>query len=138
MEPIRLTIPDIDLPFLLRTDASKVALGACLMHEINGVRHPIQYASRKLTKAEKNYPIVELECLAVVWAIQRFERFLLGKHFTVETDHQPLLALTKKKLNSSKLQRWVLLLQNYNFDIKYIEGTNNLLADLLSRNILEE
>lgn len=132
-EPI-LRLPNTDQPFILCTDASSVGIGACLLQEFNNELHPVQYISRKLSSAEKNYAVIEKECLAIVWAINKFARYLAGAHFTLQTDHAPLQALKTKKLSNARLVRWALSLQDYQFDIVPVPGTQNVLADTLSRN----
>jgi hypothetical protein len=129
--------PNYKLPFILETDASTIGLGAILSQEdSDGKTHVIHYASRGLTPAEKNYSATELECLAVVWAIQhQFRVYLEGRSFTVYTDHNALTWLfTKADLSTnSRLKRWVLLLQPYSFTVQYKKGTVNRNADALSR-----
>ena len=134
-EPV-LIIPDISKPFTLRTDASNVGLGAVLLQESPkepNEYHPVAYASRKLLDREKNYAIVERECLAVVWGIDKFTRYLFGKNFNLETDHSSLRYLHDTRLKNSRLMRWALALQEYQFNIVPISGTSNVEADALSR-----
>ena len=134
-EPV-LAIPDIKKPFTLRTDASNEGLGAVLMQEGQDDQdcfHPVAYASRKLLDREKNYSIVERECLAVVWGIDKFARYLYGNTFCLETDHRSLKYLTESRQKNSRLMRWALALQEYNFHIVPIAGTSNVEADALSR-----
>ena len=102
---------------------------------MNGELHPVFYASRKLNSAERNYSIAERECLAVVWAVKKFEPYLYGVHFTLETDHKPLQYLDRVKTENSRLMRWALQLQQYSFTTKVIRGKDNVGADLLSRMI---
>ena len=128
-----LKLPDLTEPFILQTDASQNGLGAILLQKEEDVRKPVAYASRKLNKAEVNYSTVEKECLACVWAIQKFQRYLYGREFTLETDHQPLVFLSKSKLTNSRLMRWALLLQPYKFHVVSIPGKQNVAADYLSR-----
>ena len=131
-EPV-IRLPDPEAPFILRTDASNDGLGAVLLQEGEGVWQPVHYASRKLTSPERNYATVEQECLAVVWAVEKFEPYLYGRHFVLQTDHQPLAFLNKAKLSNSRLMRWALLLQPYSFTVQVIPGKENVGADFLSR-----
>lgn len=131
-EPI-LHLPDLDLPFILRTDASDHGLGAILQQETEGKKFPIAYASRKLLPREQRYCVMERECLAVVWGVQKFEPYLYGKHFELETDHQPLQCIAKSKVANSRILRWALVLQPYQFSITAIKGSENVGADYLSR-----
>ena len=116
-EPI-LLLPDFTKPFTLRTDASSVGLGGVLMQEGNdGSLHPVMFASRKLLDRETRYSTIERECLAVVWAVDKFHRYLFGRHFVVETDHMPLTYLSKSKTANGRLMRWALALQDYKFTV---------------------
>ena len=127
-----LRMPDYEKPFVLRTDASDRGIGAVLLQEHKGRLHPIAYQSRKLQNAELNYSVVEKECLATVWGVQKFERYLYGKHFVLETDHQPLKFLQRNPSNP-RLMRWSLQLQPYDFHVRVIPGKDNHGADYLSR-----
>ena len=129
-----LQLPNPEKPFVLRTDASQSGLGATLLqHNDENTLCPVAYASRKLSSAEANYATVEQECLALIWAIQKFQLYLYGKHFTVQSDNKPMLFLTTATQLNAKLMRWSLLLQQYSFHVEYIKGTNNHGADFLSR-----
>ena len=88
-EPV-LKPPDLSKPFVLWTDASGVGVAAVLLQENNGRLYPVGYASKKLNLTEARYPIIEKECLAVVWGIKRFKLFLAGRRFMLQTDHKPL------------------------------------------------
>lgn len=131
-DPI-LKLPDLGKEYVLRTDASGEGLGAVLLQEENDQLFPVAYASRKLLDREKRYSTIERECLAIVWAVDKFSRYLYGRAFSLETDHQPLLYLNKQKVSNSRLMRWALLLQPYRIRIKAIRGIDNLGADFLSR-----
>ena len=134
-EPV-LLMPNVRKPFTIRTDASNSGLGAVLLQENEkrpGDFHPVAYASRKLLDREKNYAIVEKECLAVVWGIDKFTRFLFGRNFNLETDHHSLKYLHDAKMKNARLMRWALALQEYKFEIVPIQGKSNIEADALSR-----
>ena len=94
---------------------------------------PCAFASRKLLDRERNYPIIERECLAIVFAVTKFERLLLFSRFVVQTDHKPLLFLAKGKTSNSRLMRWALALQQFSFSVQAIAGNDNYHADVLSR-----
>ncbi|XP_042878233.1 uncharacterized protein LOC122257193 [Penaeus japonicus] len=85
-----LKLPDMSRQFIVQTDASDIGLGAVLLQVWENERWPIMYASRKLKAEERNYSVVEKECLAIIWAMKKFYQYLYGKHFVIETDHQPL------------------------------------------------
>ena len=131
-DPI-LKVPDFNEPFVLQTDASGVGAGAALLQEYDGIKFPVAYSSKKFSKAEKAYSVIERECLALVWGLQKFQTYLYGKEFVVETDHQPLIYIDRAKVVNSRIMRWALLLQNYRFHICAIRGKDNVVADYLSR-----
>lgn len=128
-----LQLPDLSQPFVLRTDASGRGLGAVLLQERAETLHPVAFASRKLSDTEERYSTVEKECLAVVWGVQKFQAYLWGQHFVLETDHQPLKFLNTAKIANSRLMRWALQLQTYDFSVRVIPGSRNVGADYLSR-----
>ena len=121
--------------FVLTTDASDTGIGTVLS-TIRGT--VIEYASRTLTKAERSYSTTEKECLAIVWATQKLCHYLIGAHFIVETDHNPLERLQSKRCShahSQKLEKWALELRGFDFSIVYRQGTHNH-ADALSRRLV--
>lgn len=135
MSPPILQYPDFsnDNEFILQTDASGVAVGAVLC---NKDLQPIAYASRPLNQAERNYPTIQKELVAVVWGVKYFRPYLLGKEFTIMTDHKPLLYLFGMKDPSSRLLKFRLTLEEYDFKISYIKGKDNVVADALSRIVI--
>ena len=96
---------------------------------------PVAYASRSLTETECNYVQMEKEFLAIVFGVEKFESYLYGRKFKVETDHRPLASILKKSLLSAPkhLQRMMLHLQNFDFEVEYKKGTLLHLADTFSR-----
>ena len=131
-DPI-LKLPNLELPYIIQSDASNTGIGASLLQECEGVKHPICYISRKLLPRECNYSVGEKECLAVVWSILKLHRYVYGTTFTLETDHRPLECLNKETANNSRVIRWKMLLSEYNFHVKYIKGCDNVVEDSLSR-----
>jgi hypothetical protein len=146
-EPV-LALPDFNRPFILHTDANATGIGAVLTQLsgpsvfpdkrsklVNGrqTESVVYYASRTLNKAERNYGTTHRECLAVKWSICLFRPYLLGRHFTVYTDHNALRWLFNCKDPGSRLTRTILELQEYSFDILARPGSQNGNADALSR-----
>ena len=116
---------------VIQTDASIKGLGACLLQE----GKPVYYASRAIGEAEKNYVAIELESLAVAWAFEKLHHFIYGKKFKLQTDQKPLATILSRSQNAStpRLQRLLNRAFQYDFDVEYIKGKTNVLADCLSR-----
>ena len=132
--PPILGYPRYKEPFELHTDASMMGLGAVLYQQQDGKKRVIAYASRGLSKTEKNYPVHKLEFLALKWSVtEKFHDYLYGNSFTVVTDNNPMTyVLTTAKLDATG-HRWIAALSSYNFNIVYRPGTTNADADALSR-----
>jgi transposase InsO family protein len=126
--------PDFHAPFIITCDASAFAIGGVLSQEIDGHNHPVAYFSRKLNKAETNYSVTEKELLAVLDAIHHFRSFVEYTKFTVETDHSSLKWLRTLDNPSGRLARWATRLAQHDFDLVYRKGSENVVADSLSRN----
>ena len=119
---------------MLETEASIVGLGDILsQQQEDGKYHPVAYASRFLIPSERNYPISELETLAIVWAVKYFRTYLLGHPCTVLTDHASCLSLLNTPKPSAKLARWAMAIQEMDLRIKHRSGRSNAGADALSR-----
>lgn len=134
-QPPVLQYPDFSVKnnFVLQTDASGVAIGAILS---NQDRKPVSFASRTLNKAEKRYPTIEKELLAIVWAVKHFRPYLYGRTFTILTDHKPLIYLFNMRDPSSRLMKFRLMLEDYDYNIEYVKGSENIAADALSRIVI--
>ncbi len=109
--------PDFSLPFLLQTDASDRGLGAVLTQEIGGEERPVLYISQKLSKRETMYSTIEKECLAIRWAVLTLRYYLLGREFTLCSDHAPLQWLHRMKDTNARITRWYLALQPFKFKV---------------------
>lgn len=135
-----LAYADFNKPLILEVDASHGGLGAVLSQEQNGKVRPVAFASRGLRPTERNmdnYSSMKLELLAVKWAVtEKFREYLLGNHFTIFTDNNPLSYLQTAKLGAVE-QRWASQLASFNFTIKYRPGKSNQNADALSRQYIE-
>ena len=129
-----LAYADYTKPFELHIDASGIGLGAVLYQNQDGKNRVIAYASRGLTKSEKNYPAHKLEFLSLKWSVcDKFHDYLYGNKFRVLTDNNPLTyVLTSANLDATG-HRWLATLSAYDFDILYRPGKNNADADGLSR-----
>ncbi|GFW30609.1 transposon Tf2-9 polyprotein [Trichonephila clavipes] len=125
-------------PYIIRTDASNYALGAVLLQGEGSEEHPIEYPSRLLTPAERNYSTTEREALAVVWALKKFRGYIEGTEITVASDRQPLKWLLNLKSPTGRLARWAFEIQSFNLKVQYIPGKANVVADMLSRPVTQE
>ena len=131
-EPL-LQYPDFTKPFVLTTDASNEALGAILSQGLIVQDLPIAYASRTLNNAERNYSTTEKELLVIVLAYKGYRPYLYDKKFTIVTDHKPLTWVFNVKDPSSRLLRWRLKLEEYDYQIVYKPGVRFTNSDALSR-----
>ncbi|XP_026050763.1 uncharacterized protein LOC113037671 [Carassius auratus] len=125
--------PDFSRPFIVQTDASERGVGAVLLQGPPESRQPVAYISRKLFPREVRYSTVEKECLAIKWALDSLRYYLLGREFTLETDHKALQWLEKMKDTNGRITRWYLAMQPFRFKIQHVSGKVNVTADYLSR-----
>ena len=117
----------------VQCDASEFGLGACLLTD----GQPVSFASRALTETERNYAQIEKEMLSIVFGLERFERYVYGRHVMVETDHKPLIPIHAKSLLSApkRLQRMLLRTQKFDYEVTHKPGKQMYLADTLSRTV---
>ncbi|WKA02038.1 hypothetical protein VitviT2T_020278 [Vitis vinifera] len=128
--------PNWQLPFELMCDASDFAIGAVLGQREDGKPYVIYYASKTLNEAQRNYTTTEKELLAVVFALDKFRAYLVGSFIIVFTNHSALKYLLTKQDAKARLIRWILLLQEFDLQIKDKKGVENVVADHLSRLVI--
>lgn len=133
ISPDILAYPLDEGEYILDTDASDVAIGGVLSQIQNGSERVIAYGSRSLNKSEKNYCITDKELLALRFFVEYFRQYLLGRQFTVRTDHQALVWLFKLKEPKGRIARWLEILSYFNFSVQYRPGPKHSNADALSR-----
>ena len=134
LKTVILAHPDPKLPFVLQTDSSDIGLGGVLYQvEQSGNELVIQFMSRAFRGPELNYTTTEKELLAVVYCLKKVRLYLLGNKFTIKTDHHALQFLKPDNIMHDRLVRWLLFLQNFDYEIIHIKGKSNLVPDLLSR-----
>lgn len=128
-----LALPDPSLPFVVHTDASGFAIGAVLQQDQGKGLQPIAYLSKKMLDAETRYPVHEQELLAIIHSLSSWRHYLHGAKFKVLTDHKSLQYFKTQPQLSGRQSRWKDVIANFDFDIEYIDGATNVVADGLSR-----
>jgi hypothetical protein len=104
--------------FNVHVDASSIALGVALAHlGARDIRHPITFGRKKFSTTERNYTTTEREGLAMVYVLQKFRHYLVGGHFNMFTDHSTLKYLVNKPILGGRICIWLLLFQEYDFEI---------------------
>lgn len=126
---------DPKLETIVQTDASDTGIAAVLIQVFPDGERAIMFISRTLSSAEKKYPILHREALAVVWALERLAEFIIGQPVTIRTDHQPLIGLFKKKvpLITNRIHSYAYRLLPFDIKWQYIKGSRNAIADFPSR-----
>ena len=126
--------PDFSKPFLLDIDASDGGIGGVLSQlQADGSEQVVGYGSRTLSKSERNYCVTRRELLAMVYFVDHFRRYLLGRKFTLRTDHAALKWLQSFKSPEGKMVRWLEKLQDFDFVVVHRKGKKHLNADALSQ-----
>ena len=131
-----------NLQVRLTTDASPVGIAAILSHVVEGKDRPIAYASRSLTDSERNYSQLDREALAIIFGVSHFHKFLLGRHFCLVTDNEPLTRIFHPKkclpqMTSARLLRYASYLSGFNYSVSFKRGSQNVNVDCLSRAPIE-
>lgn len=127
------------LPIFLTTDASDNGIAAVLSHKMpNGDERPVCFISRTLLQSEKKMSTIHKEALSIYFSVTRLHHYLIGRKWTLRTDHKPLCAIFGKhkgipKMYENRLQRWAAYLSGFDYEIQYIKGKLNTVADYLSR-----
>ena len=130
---------DPKLPVVLDVDASPYGIGGCLSHVMpDGSKRPVYFVSRALASAEKAYGQIEKEALAIVYSVRRLHQFLFGRSFILRTDHKPLVQIFGEHSHlpstvAARLQRWAIVLSRYSYKVEFVKGSDNVVADCLSR-----
>lgn len=131
--PVLMT-PDFARKFVIQCDASDHSIGGVISQmDEEGEDRPIAFTSRKLRGAELNYTTTEKECLAVIFSVEKFNQYVEGTKFDIITDHSALLWLLNLKELKGRLARWVMRIQQYDFEVKHIKGKLNVVPDAISR-----
>jgi len=123
-----LALLDFTQPFVLECDASGIGIGSVLMQN----SHPIAFESHKLREYEQHYSIYDKEMLAIMHTLTKFQQYLVGNRFKVNTNHNSLRFLMDQKELSERQQKWISEIQAYDFEIEYVKGKNNVVAEVLS------
>ena len=131
---------DFNRPIILYTDALKEGLEAILAQKGQDKRiHPVTFISYKNNRYERNYPITDLEGLAVFWAVKKLKRYLREILFTIVTDHSALKYIfTKEEIPEGRREQWMIYLQQFDFKIEHRAGKKMPHVDYLSRSLLEQ
>ena len=125
--------PDWNREFEIMCDASDFAMGAVLGQKAEKVFKAIYYASKTFNEAQENYSTTEKEMMTIVFACEKFRPYILGSHVIIHTDHASIKYLMAKKEAKPRLIWWVLLLHEFDLEIKDKKGCDNVIADHLSR-----
>ena len=133
-DDVVLKYPNFSKPFTIATDSSKFAVGACIS-QLDSDRNlrPVAFAGRKLSTAERNYSVTDQELVGIKFALIKFEHYVIGRKFTILTDHAALVALGGKVKLTGRMAKWADFFARFDFDIKHLKGKLNVVPDALSR-----
>nr|XP_027099356.1 uncharacterized protein LOC113718666 [Coffea arabica] len=124
-----LRLPNFDIPFVVETDASGLGMGAVLLQE----GHPIAFISKAFSLKNLGLSVYEKELMALVFAVTKWKHYLVGNHFIIRTDHKSLKFLLEQRLTTTAQYKWLTKLLGLDYEIQYKKGTENTVADVLSR-----
>ena len=117
--------PDNSKSYILQTDASDFSVGAVLLQTCGEYNKPVLFLSHKMNEAQRKYTAMEREAYAIIYALKKLRNYLYGTKFTILTDHKPLLSLFSKQINNARIQRWAVIMSEFDFDIAYTKGKSN-------------
>jgi hypothetical protein len=141
---VSLYVPKIWRLFIMRTDASGIAVSAALSQLIDDAysvtdsgsnEHPVAFCSKVLSVTQTKWSVIEREAYAVVYSLNKFYNIIFSSPIVVCSDHNPLAYIINSATKSSKLARWYLALQEFNITFRYVKAKDNFLADFFSRQI---
>lgn len=133
VEAPNLYAPDYNREFVIHSDASSLGSGAVLLQVVDGEERVIAFTSKTFSKAERNYSVTELECLAVIHSLEAFRCYIEGKRTKVVTDHASLVWLMKIPQPQGRLARWILRISQFNVELIHRKGKDMVVPDTLSR-----
>ena len=136
LETVMLVHPDTRKPYILQTDSSGIGVAGCV-YQLSDTGDPlvVGFCSKAFKEAETKYTVSEQELYAIIYSLTRFETYLRGAKLVIKTDHKSLTFIQSWKLLGARLIRWVHYLERFDYQIEYIKGKDNVLADTLSRYI---
>ena len=139
-EATALFSPDYSAPFIIHADSSQYAVGASLtqLDEHTDCLKPIAFTSKKLSETERRWSVSELEAYSVIHALKAFDYFVYGSEIKLYSDNSPLHCIGQSASVSPKLSRWALSLNKYKISVEHIAGSQNVVADMLSRSVAAE
>ena len=129
VNPPVLALPNFSEKFIIETDASGVGIGAVLMQG----GHPVAFISKAFSSRHQALSVYQKELLAIVYAVTKWHHYLMGRHFSIRTDHQSLKHLLQQRITFPGQHAWLAKLMEYDYDISYKKGRDNVAADALSR-----
>lgn len=133
MQNLKIYHPQYDKEFILRTDSSIYKLAGVLLQVQNGIEVPICFVSRVTKEYERKMGVTELEFASIIYCVSKLRFYLLGGKFIIETDHSSLINIMNNRFLNHRIHRGALLLQEYDFEVRYIKGKENVVADALTR-----